>query len=181
MNRLAFALVSAAFAWTAACEDAPLPPEETIIGGGCSYDSFETVATVAAIAADGGVAMTAADGTTFNLRYSQFTEIGLVPQFGPVYPVMKRTITEGTCAPVSFNLIRPPTDITPVVSTESVDPPVIGGACSYEATEVKASIVQIAGGDVELREASGSGFFLGLADFAAINAEPKPGQVYDIT
>ncbi len=172
MNRLALALVSAAIALTPACEDAPLPPEETVIGGACSYGSAETVAAVA---------MTAADGTTFNLLYSQFTEVGLIPEFGPVYPVIKQTITQGTCAPVSFNLIRPPADLAPAVSTDPVDPPVIGGACSYETTVVQASIVQVSGGDVELREASGSGFFLDLVDFAAINAQPEPGQAFDIT
>jgi hypothetical protein len=181
MNRLALALVSAAFALTPACQDAPLPPEDPVTGGACSYGSAETVATVAAIAADGGVAMTAADGTTFNLRYSQFTEVGLIPEPGRAHPVMKQTITQGTCAPVSFNLIRPPADLAPAVRTDPVDPPVIGGACSYETTVVKASIVQVSGGDVELREASGSEFFLDLVDFTAIDAQPVPGQVFDIT
>lgn len=113
MKRLALAIACAAVSFSSACEDAPPPPEEQTIGGACAYDSAETVATVATIGADGSVVMTDADGTTFNMRYSQFTEIGLIPEFGPVYPVMKKTITQGTCAPVSFNLIPPSADAAP--------------------------------------------------------------------
>ena len=78
-------------------------PGTPMVGGPCSYEFKDTVATVDRVL-EGEAELTDADGVTF---YKRLDEFDPAPQPGDRYDVVKRYIVEGSCTPYGFQISGP--------------------------------------------------------------------------